>query len=101
LAPRKGLEVFFKLIGVGLLAFAAIAAIGYWLTPEADQLGDECHVSKDKIIIEPKPHGCDYNDAPLGNNHCHHEKTVDAARACSGPQCQVTSVYVFWRKVED
>jgi hypothetical protein len=49
--------------------------------------------------MDPKPHGCDFDDAPLGNKHCHYEKQVDAARACS--ECPVTAVYVSWRKIEE
>ena len=24
----------------------------------------------------PKPHGCGFNDAPLGDKHCHYDKHV-------------------------
>jgi hypothetical protein len=69
--------------------------------PEKDRLELQYHVSQDNIVIEPKPHGCDFDDAPLGNKHCHFEKHVDVERACPGPDCRVTSVYVSWRKVDE
>ena len=68
---------------------------------EADRLADQYHVPKDKIVIEPKPHGCDFDDAPLGNKHCHYEKSVDVARGCPAPDCQVAAVYVSWKKVDE
>lgn len=73
----------------------------YWFQPEADRLAEQYHVSKDKVIIEPKPHGCDFDDAPLGNKHCHYEKSVDVQRECSRPDCQAVAVYVSWRKIEE
>jgi hypothetical protein len=85
----------------GVVLLIGLILARYWLTPEADQLADQYHVSADKIVIEPKPHGCDFDDAPLGNKHCHYDKSVDVQRACPGPDCQVTAVYVSWRKVEE
>jgi hypothetical protein len=85
----------------GVVLVLGLLLVAYWLTPEADRLADQYHVSKDKIVIEAKSHGCDFNDAPLGNKHCHYEKSVDVARACPGTDCQVTAVYVSWRKVEE
>jgi hypothetical protein len=90
--------------GIGymiLLAFGftlLVVALSYF-RPEQDKLADQYHVSKDKVIIERKPYGCDYEDAPLGNKHCHYEKSIDPVRACD--QCKVTAVYLSWRKVED
>ncbi len=81
--------------------FIGLAIVVPWLTPEADRLAEQYHVSEDKIAVEPKPHGCDFDDAPLGNKHCHYEKSVDVTRACPTDDCRVTAVYVSWRKVEE
>jgi hypothetical protein len=85
----------------GVVIFIGLVVVVKWLTPEVDRLAEQYSVSKDKIIVEPKPHGCDFDDAPLGNKHCHYEKSVDVTRACPSPGCQVTAVYVSWRKIEE
>ncbi|MGB7846846.1 MAG: hypothetical protein WBL63_14620 [Candidatus Acidiferrum sp.] len=89
-----------KLFGVAIV-IAIIFGAAYWLTPEKQRLAEKYSVSQDRVFIEPKPYGCDYDDAPLGNKHCHFEKNVDVGRACPAPDCRVTSVYVSWRKVDE
>lgn len=64
----------------GLVAFNYL--LTYSLTTEKEGLAQEYRVSQDAIVIEPKPHGCAYDDAPLGNKHCHFEKFVDVQRVC-------------------
>jgi len=88
-----------KVLGLATVIIIYGVIWTYWLTPEQERIAQEYHISKDKVIIEPKPHGCDFDDAPLGNKHCHYEKVVNADRAC--PSCGVTNVYVSWRKVEE
>ena len=51
--------------------------------------------------MDPKPHGCAYNDAPLGDKHCHFEKVVDVDHECAQPNCKIRAVYVSWRKVSE
>ena len=85
--------------------WAVVAVIGYvlYLIFASDQtkLSSEYDVPPDHVFAQPKPHGCDFDDAPLGNKHCHYEKHVDVERACPGPDCRVTSVYVSWSKVDE
>src|SRR5262249_37924136 len=90
-----------KLFMWGVVILGGLAALAYWLTPEADRLAEQYRISKDKIIIEPKPHGWDFNDGPIRTKHCHYEKAVDVERACPGPDCQAIAVYVSWRKIEE
>jgi hypothetical protein len=75
--------------------------LAYWLTPEKERLAQQYRLSQDGVIIEPKPHGCAFDDVPLGNKYCHFEKKVDVERACPATDCRVTSVYVSWQKEED
>jgi hypothetical protein len=75
-----------------------LIAADYWLTPEQQRIANEYHISKDKVFIEPKPHGCDFNDSPLGNKHCHYERKEEAAKDEQG---RVTFVYVYWNKVQE
>ena len=94
-------RIFAKLLGIGFV-ISVIMVVIYWLTPEQEKLADEYHISKQNVVVEPKPHGCDFDDAPLGNKHCHYEKAVDVQRApCGGSDCKVTEVYVSWRRVEE
>lgn len=83
----------------------AVAAVIYvcYLIFASDQtkLASEYGVTEDHVFVQPKPHGCDFDDAPLGNKHCHYEKHVEVERACPGPDCRVTSVYVSWSKIDE
>jgi hypothetical protein len=88
-----------KLLVGGFLLVCALIAADYWFRTEKQRLADEFKVPQEKVFIESKPHGCDFDDAPLGNKHCHFEKQVDASRSCTG--CSVTAVYVRWRRVEE
>jgi hypothetical protein len=85
--------------------WAVVAAIGYvlYLIFASDQtkLSNEYDLPQDHVFVQAKPHGCDFDDAPLGNKHCHYEKHVDVERACPRPDCRVTSVYVSWSKVDE
>ena len=90
-----------KLTGLGVVIATIVLGVSYWMTPERDRLASKYGIAKENVIIDPKPHGCDFDDAPLGNKHCHYEKVVEPERACPGPDCRVTGVYVSWRKVEE
>lgn len=85
--------------------WAVVAVIGYVLylvfAPEQRKLSNEYNVPVDQVFVQAKPHGCDFADAPLGVKHCHYEKRVDVERACPGPDCRVTAVYVSWSKVSE
>src|SRR5262249_54218442 len=62
---------FRRLLVLGFIAMACVLLWRFWLMPEKERLAHEYHVSQAKVFIEPKPHGCDFDDAPLGNKHCH------------------------------
>lgn len=87
---------YLVLVGLGILALYFVVD---WLTPEKEKLAEQYKISPDKVIVEPKPHGCDFDDAPLGNKHCHYEEEITPMRACD--TCSVTNVYVSWRKVAE
>ena len=72
--------------------------MGYFLTPETQQLAEKYHVSQDAVFIAPKPLGCDFDDAPVGNKYCHFKRKEGVARDDQG---NVTAVYVTWRKVQE
>jgi hypothetical protein len=94
-------EFLGKLSIVAGLVVASLLVVEYWFVPEKVRLAKDYGVPQDKVVIEPKPHGCDYDDAPLGNKHCHYEKIVDTEKACPAQDCRITRVYVKWRRVEE
>jgi hypothetical protein len=57
-------------------------------------------VDMDKVLMEPKPHDCDFLKAPLGEKNCHFDKTV-VPQTATNDATQVTGVYVMWTKVQD
>jgi hypothetical protein len=91
----------FKLFVWGFVVVSGLMLLGYWLTTEKQRLAHQYHVSQDKIVVEPRPHGCDFDDAPLGNKHCHYEKVVDTERVYPGAECRVTGVYESWHRVDE
>ena len=88
-----------KLFVEGVVVLAGLLAVTYWLTPENKYLAMKYGVPLESGRIEPEPHGCDFEDAPLGKKHCYFERVLDTESACSGPDCPVTNVHVWWRKV--
>lgn len=64
-----------------------------WCAP-----GVSCEICHGAFLITPKPHGCDFEDAPLGNKHCHYERKEDTIR---NEQQKVIAVYVTWDRVEE
>lgn len=89
-----------------IVAFCAVVAVGGYVAylifaSDQTKLSNEYNVPEDHVFAQPKPHGCDFDDAPLGNKHCHYEKHVDVERACPRPDCRVTSVYLSWNKVDE
>lgn len=88
----KKVVVWGAVLTVGYLAW------DYWLKPENERLADKYGVAKEMVYIAPKPHGCDFDDAPLGNKHCHYERIESAPKDSEG---KVTAVYVQWDKVQE
>jgi hypothetical protein len=90
-----------KLLVWGVVIVGGLLAAEHWFTPEKQRLAQEYNIPQDRVFILAKPHGCDFDDAPLGNKHCYFEKQVNTVKECPAPDCRVTAVYVTWRKVEE
>jgi hypothetical protein len=100
-------------VGVFFLIIVGIAVYYMFFAPDRDKLADKYQIPADRIYIQPKPHGCAYNDAPLGDKHCHYEKHVtvyskdglviekDGSRVTACPSCAVWSVEQTWEKIEE
>ena len=101
-------------MGLSVLAFAV-----WWMLPDNWQIkwqikyAWEYSVDSDHVVIERKPHNCDWDSAPLGNKHCHYEAVVSTLNSAGtvvesggkqntavGDQ-NVTKVHVDWQRVED
>lgn len=62
------------------------------------------------IQVDPKPHDCDWDYAPIGNKGCHYETNIACAKdaplgkiGVEPEKCSTEAkyVYVLWRKVQD
>jgi hypothetical protein len=71
------------------------------LTPGRYRLALKYGLTVDQVSIDPKPPGCDFTDAPLGDKHCHYEQNVYLERECLDPNCPIKRVSVSWYKVRD
>jgi hypothetical protein len=49
------------------------------------------------IVVNPKPHGCDWDRAPLGIKDCHYEETIMKFNEGTIDQWMLVS----WHKVQD
>jgi hypothetical protein len=69
--------------------------------PEKETLAEKYHVSTKHVVVEPKPHGCDFSDAPLGDKHCHFKEVIYTVNECESPSCRVENVTASWEKVSE
>jgi hypothetical protein len=98
-------------IGLGVLVFAV-----WWLLPDNWQIkyAAEYSVDGDQVVIERKPHNCDWNSAPLGSKHCHYDAVVTVynqyGHIIEGPGLdksnppsdqKATKLQVQWQRVDD
>jgi hypothetical protein len=98
---KKGFVYLMK-VALAWLGFVGVIYVLYLIfASDQTKLASEYSVGEGHVFVQPKPHGCDCDDAPLGNKHCHYEKHVEVERACAAPDCRVTSVYVSWNKVDE
>jgi hypothetical protein len=62
-------------LGVGVF-LAILAGLHSFFISDNEQLANKYSVSVERVSAPPKPHGCAYNDAPLGDKHCHYDRQV-------------------------
>lgn len=90
-----------RLISVGLGTCAVLIVFGviYWLfAGDTDWYAAKYGVPKENVIVEQKPHDCDWDKAPLGNKNCHFVKHVEPIKDETG---RITRVDVYWVREED
>jgi hypothetical protein len=79
-----------------VIFFGAIVLYIFWPWPLVLWYGIEYKVPHDKIIIEPRPTGCDFLHSPIGIKGCTYEKVVEVVAAEQGKY-----VFVSWQRHDD
>ncbi len=97
-----------RVVLVGVVVVAAILLAVQFLTPGRHpdtpgryRLALKYNLTVEDVVIDPKPAGCEFTDAPLGDKRCHFEENIYLERECLEVRCPVKRVYVSWRKVRD
>lgn len=69
---------WFKILFVIGLAFGALAFAVWWMLPDDSRMkyAAEYVLDSDQVMIERKPHNCEWDSAPIGNKHCHYDAIV-------------------------
>jgi hypothetical protein len=89
-------------IGLGVLA-----VIAWWLLPDDWQIkyAWQYSVDSDQVVVERKPHKCDWDSAPLGNKHCHYKPIVtlydSVGVVIRTDNVTPTKIHVGWEQVEE
>jgi hypothetical protein len=63
---------------VGFIVFFAIAygVNSFFFIPDNNKLASKYSIPVERVTAPPKPHGCAFSDAPLGDKHCRYDKHV-------------------------
>jgi hypothetical protein len=73
----QGIGYLFACLLVLVVVGAIMYGFYYFLfMPDREQLSNKYNVPIERVTVQPKPHGCDFSDAPLGDKHCHYDKHV-------------------------
>ena len=80
-------------------AYCAPKIGGYFFGATSSWYETVYSLSADHVFVEPTPHGCAYDDAPLGSKHCAFERHVELIRPSDDQP--ITDVFVSYRRVED
>ena len=69
-------ESFGCLLTLGILVAIGLCICYFLFVPDNVQLAIKYHTPVERVNVLPKPHGCGFTDAPLGNKHCHYGEYV-------------------------
>jgi len=95
-------KLFVLVLVICISAFAA-----WWLLPNDWRIkyAAEYMLDTDKVVIEHKPHNCEWGSAPIGNKHCHYKPIVtfyDSVGAVIRTEdVTPTKVNVEWERIEE
>ena len=60
------------------------------------------NVAVENVYVEPKPHDCEWDSAPLGSKHCHYEShVVQTAGVGNHIDDSKIKIAVEWEKVTE
>jgi hypothetical protein len=104
-----------KTIFIIALVIVGLGLAAWWVLPNDWRVkyAAEYQFDYDQILIDRKPHNCEWATAPLGDKHCHYEKVVTVfnrkneviegpAPTNPAPEDQKpVKVFVAWERVED
>jgi hypothetical protein len=65
---------------------------------ERSRLAGKYRVEDDQIQIDPQPHDCDYETAPMGKKWCHYSRTVIV---CAYGPCRVEGDTNTWLRTPE
>jgi hypothetical protein len=86
-------KVFIGLSVCGLVCGLIYLAFLYFFNPQ-EWYASKYSVPSRSVYIEPKPHDCEWDAAPIGNKYCHYKKSEMYDSASK-------SVYLGWEKVTE
>ena len=106
---------YVKVLFIIGLVIVGLAFAAWWMLPDDWRVkyAAEYMLDNKQIVIDRKPHSCEWATAPLGDKHCHYEKLVTVfnrkneiiegpAPVDPEPEDQKPAkVYVAWQRVED
>jgi hypothetical protein len=107
---KIGLGALLKLATGAIVLVAAIYLVMQLLAPAKAPrflvqskyaIALKYNLLEDDVFMDPKPAGCEFTDAPVGDKHCHYEQDLNIVRNCLEAKCPVKRVYVSWHKVRD
>jgi len=99
-----------------LFIITAFLLAVWWVIPDDWPIKYACEYALDTahVVIERKPHNCDWDSAPLGSKHCHYGAIVSVynryGQVIEGPGVEKTDppgdpnaakVHVEWGRLDD
>jgi len=103
------LKAAFKTLLFALVGLTILLLVLWWFLPDdwPIKYAAEYIISTDQVMIERKPHNCDWDSAPLGNKHCHYKSIVTLYDSVGvvirndNVNVTPTKIHVEWERVEE
>jgi hypothetical protein len=80
-----------------VLGLVVLGLVVWVFLPAKTKYALEYETDSSNVIVEAKPHNCDWETAPLGAKNCHYEKNVIISKDATGKN----NVYVTWDNLKD
>lgn len=96
-AVREFVVLLLKLGAFLVFCYVAFYVWASWYS-KTFKYEEKYGVDAAHVVVEDKPHNCEWDAAPLGNKYCHYEENVAVTWDNAG---KATQVYVSWVKHSD